>query len=292
MRSATLNCSCNYCSKSFFLNLSPTAIHKQRCKSDILKPKATVKDQKFRQHLQHLWQKPPRFISLLLPLLQGHFYFKFLSNTHFTSLNFLIWVSFIFLLICYQIDYLIRIEGGLSKFFFECNFLPLPESSFENGLMTPDSILEPVGPTRTSSGSDGYGGALASCDTIKIVKKKRSSITACRSVCSPVPEMSVGLMNRRKKTPQRAPLYWICVGGAMIHLLIVNRKEGLRTVRHWGNYEVVLLLLFWKGQLGDKIYISKFCEWQNSLWVATIRGPLIYDLLLPYSDVFVWTVKY
>ncbi|ESR58544.1 b box-type domain-containing protein [Citrus sinensis] len=115
--------------------------------------------------------------------------------------------SYLFCCLSCKIDYLIRIEGGLSKFFFECNFLPLPESSFENGLMTPDSILEPVGPTRTSSGSDGYGGALASCDTIKIVKKKRSSITACRSVCSPVPEMSVGLMNRRKKTPQRAPLY-------------------------------------------------------------------------------------
>lgn len=104
-------------------------------------------------------------------------------------------------------------QGDLSKLFFECKYLPLPESGFENGLVTPDSVLEPTGSIRTSSGSGGYGGVGCStlactAATSKIAKKKRSSMTAgCRSMSSPVPEITGSLINRRKKTPQRAPLY-------------------------------------------------------------------------------------
>ncbi|KAK0582261.1 hypothetical protein LWI29_023496 [Acer saccharum] len=111
-----------------------------------------------------------------------------------------------------QIDSLIRTEGGLSKFFFECKFLTLPEAGFDDGLITPDSVLEPIGSTRTSSGSGGYGDVecttLACTATTKIARKKRSSLTAaCRSISSSVPGISANLMSRRKKTPQRAPLH-------------------------------------------------------------------------------------
>ncbi|XP_031269596.1 uncharacterized protein LOC116128066 [Pistacia vera] len=119
--------------------------------------------------------------------------------------------SYLFCSLSCKINYLLSIQGGLSKFFFECKYLPLPESGFDNGLVTPDSVLEPTGSTRTSSGSGGYGevgcSTLGCTATTKIAKKKRSSMTACRSMSSPVPEITVSLINRRKKTPQRAPLY-------------------------------------------------------------------------------------
>ncbi|KAK8504077.1 hypothetical protein V6N12_005618 [Hibiscus sabdariffa] len=140
-------------------------------KSDIHKPKATNKTvQRLRQLLQYLRQKPARPLSLLLSLLQ---------------------------------------EDGVSKFLFECNFLPLPEAGSEDGLVTPDSVLEPSASTKTSSGSGACGEvSLNSTATTEIVRKKRSSLKACRPTCPPtVSEVSGSLMNRRKKTPQRAPLY-------------------------------------------------------------------------------------
>ncbi|PPS05260.1 hypothetical protein GOBAR_AA15406 [Gossypium barbadense] len=111
-----------------------------------------------------------------------------------------------------QIDYLSRTEDGLSKFLFECNYLPLPDSGLDDGLVTPDSVLEPSCSTKTSSGSGGYDEvwcrALAcTATTLEIVRKKRTSLTACRPTCPPVSEVSGNLMNRRKKAPQRAPLY-------------------------------------------------------------------------------------
>ncbi|MBA0737002.1 hypothetical protein Gogos_010485 [Gossypium gossypioides] len=105
-----------------------------------------------------------------------------------------------------QVNDLLRTEDGVSKFLFECNFLPLPEAGSEDyGLVTPDSVLEPSG----STGSGGYGEvSLTSTATTEIVRKKRSSLKACRPACPPtVSEVSGSLMNRRKKTPQRAPLY-------------------------------------------------------------------------------------
>lgn len=124
-----------------------------------------------------------------------------------------------------QIHYIIGTEGGFSKYLFECKFLALPEPGPDDGLMmTPESVLEPSGSGRTSSGSGGNGSvgcrtlactAATGDDQNTIVRKKRSSVSAyraaCRPVFSPVSEISAALMNRRKGNPQRAPLYWICV---------------------------------------------------------------------------------
>lgn len=111
-----------------------------------------------------------------------------------------------------KVDYIIRTESGLSEYLYDCEVLQLPEPGYEieDGQMTPDSILEPFGSLRTSSESSGNGGVgcrtLGCTATTEVVRKKRSNIyrSSYRPVCSPV---SVGMMNRRKKTPHRSPLY-------------------------------------------------------------------------------------
>ncbi|XP_024030012.1 uncharacterized protein LOC21403746 [Morus notabilis] len=115
---------------------------------------------------------------------------------------------YIFCSLSCKIDYVIRTEGGLSNYLLECKFLSLPEPGFDDGLMTPDSVLEPAG----SGGNGGVGCKTLVCTaTTEVVRKKRSSVSAYRSVfrpvCSPVSEISAALMNRRKGNPQRAPLY-------------------------------------------------------------------------------------
>ncbi|XP_004514208.1 protein RGF1 INDUCIBLE TRANSCRIPTION FACTOR 1 [Cicer arietinum] len=116
-----------------------------------------------------------------------------------------------------KVSHLVKTLGSLSGYLFECNYMPLSDSGLDDGLiMTPDSVLEPAGSNRTSSGSGGYDGVdcrttLACTATTEIVRKKRSGVSTfrppCRPACSPVTEISVNLMNRRKGTPQRAPLY-------------------------------------------------------------------------------------
>ncbi|KAK4752311.1 hypothetical protein SAY87_021109 [Trapa incisa] len=119
-----------------------------------------------------------------------------------------------------KIDYLLRTEGTLSNYLMECNFLSLPD---DTGLMmAPNSAApEPVGSTSTSSGSSGYGSGSVGCWTMActaaaVVRKKRTSIVSyhedhrpparepAKPICGPA---SVISMNRRKKTPHRAPLY-------------------------------------------------------------------------------------
>ncbi|KAK4758618.1 hypothetical protein SAY87_019919 [Trapa incisa] len=130
---------------------------------------------------------------------------------------------YLFCSISCKIDYILRTEGGhggLSRYLLECNFLPLPD---DPGLMTPDTVLEPVVSARTSSASGSYG--EVGCWTVActaatdfVVRKKRTTALACSGhfrparepghpACSQASEMSGGLISRRKKTPQRAPLY-------------------------------------------------------------------------------------
>ncbi|GAV71784.1 PLATZ domain-containing protein [Cephalotus follicularis] len=119
--------------------------------------------------------------------------------------------SYLFCSLYCKVDYLLRTQkGDLSRFLFECKFLPLPEPVSDDGLMTPDSVLESASSIKTSSGSsDGGVGCktLASTATTEIVRKKRSSLSACRPIFSQATENSASLVNRRKKTPQRAPLH-------------------------------------------------------------------------------------
>ncbi|KAL7203745.1 hypothetical protein ACSBR2_016909 [Camellia fascicularis] len=138
-----------------------------------------------------------------------------LSLTHFPFPPFLIGVSLLYS----QIQHILRTEGKLSSYIFECLYLTLPESGFDDGQMTPDTVLEQAGSLRTSSGSSGSGGVagevgcrtMGCTATTEIARKKRSSVSASRPefrpVCAPGSEISVGMMNRRKATPHRSPLY-------------------------------------------------------------------------------------
>ncbi|KAJ8749021.1 hypothetical protein K2173_013464 [Erythroxylum novogranatense] len=121
---------------------------------------------------------------------------------------------FLFCSLSCKIDHIMRSKGPcrLSGFLFDCKFLPLAEPGSDDDFPTPDSILEPAGSTRTSSSSDmseGVGCRILACTaTTEIVRKKRSSLTTCRQILPRnISDMSGGLMNRRKKTPNRAPLY-------------------------------------------------------------------------------------
>lgn len=116
-----------------------------------------------------------------------------------------------------KVSHLVKTFGSLSGYLLECNTMPpLSDSGLDDGLMTPDSVLEPSGSNRTSSGSGGYipidcKTALACTATTEVVRKKRTGVITfrppCRPACSPVLEISESLMNRRKGTPHRAPLY-------------------------------------------------------------------------------------
>ncbi|XP_065864421.1 protein RGF1 INDUCIBLE TRANSCRIPTION FACTOR 1 [Euphorbia lathyris] len=121
---------------------------------------------------------------------------------------------YLFCSISCKIDYIIKTKGacGLTTFLFDCKSLSLPETASDDGTMTPDSVLEPAASTRTSSSSGGFGdgdvgckSTLACTATTEIVRKKRSSLSACRPIFPQVSEISGSLMNRRKNTPSRAP---------------------------------------------------------------------------------------
>ncbi|XP_017644728.1 protein RGF1 INDUCIBLE TRANSCRIPTION FACTOR 1-like isoform X1 [Gossypium arboreum] len=129
---------------------------------------------------------------------------SFLPHNHHLPIPFFDSPHFLIHFTYPQIDNLLRTEYGLSKFLYDCNYLPLPDVGLDDGLVTPEWVLEPSGSTKTSSGSDGYGEeawcrALSCTATTEIVRKKRSSLTC--------PSVSGSLMNRRKKPPHRAPLY-------------------------------------------------------------------------------------
>ncbi|CAL5340226.1 unnamed protein product [Camellia sinensis] len=117
---------------------------------------------------------------------------------------------YIFCSLSCKLRHILRTESSslLSKYIFECEYLTLSEPGFDDGQMTPDSVLELAGSLRTSSGSSGgAAGGMGCTATTEIVRKKRSGVPMFRAACRPVSGISVGLMNRRKGTPHRSPLY-------------------------------------------------------------------------------------
>ncbi|KAE9445055.1 hypothetical protein RHGRI_019249 [Rhododendron griersonianum] len=100
----------------------------------------------------------------------------------------------------------------ISDYIFNCEHLTLPEPGLDDGQMTPESVLEPAGSLRTSSGSSGAGGIGCltlgcTATTEVVVRKKRSNVSGFRPPFAPVSEISAGLLSRRKGTPQRSPLH-------------------------------------------------------------------------------------
>lgn len=93
------------------LSLS-TVIHIQQCKGGVFKPKAADKEfQRLRQHVQYLWQKPARPLSLLFYLLQGLAYLFQKHSSNFYS-NFSMFVNFV----TYPFQFWTLSQLGLSHF--------------------------------------------------------------------------------------------------------------------------------------------------------------------------------
>ncbi|XP_022867331.1 uncharacterized protein LOC111387043 [Olea europaea var. sylvestris] len=111
-----------------------------------------------------------------------------------------------------KLQHMLRTVGNISEYIRNCEFLALPEPGFDDGQMTPDSVLEPSGSMLTESGSSSSGvdcRNLTCTATTEVVKKKRSNLSGFRSACRPGcgPDVSETMINRRKGTPHRAPLY-------------------------------------------------------------------------------------
>ncbi|KAJ0682472.1 putative transcription repressor PLATZ family [Helianthus annuus] len=117
-----------------------------------------------------------------------------------------------------KVNHILTSEGMLSEYLYDCEVLTLPEAGFDDGLMTPDSVLEPFISLRTSSGSSASNGAavggvdcrtIISTATTEIVRKKRSSKSAGRATeCLPVTSMQSDFsVNRRKGLPRRSPFH-------------------------------------------------------------------------------------
>ncbi|KAL6004942.1 hypothetical protein ACLOJK_005500 [Asimina triloba] len=113
-----------------------------------------------------------------------------------------------------QVQHLVKRDGGLSKYLYECEFLPFGDSTcyeLEDGQMTPDSILDSPVSFGVSSGSSSSDGGecrtLACTATTEFVRKKRSNVSSRAAHRPPAVAAAAQHMNRRKGTPNRSPLY-------------------------------------------------------------------------------------
>ncbi|KAG9452393.1 hypothetical protein H6P81_005297 [Aristolochia fimbriata] len=143
---------------------------------------------------------------------------------------------YVFCSVACKVKHLIKREGGISKYLYDCQFLPLPDGArgdsssyyeLEEGQMTPESILESPASFSSVSGSSHSGGGGVGCRTLActatteaVVRKKRSSVVsgaaaaasrtaAFRPSCSTANDLleAVHVANRRKGIPNRSPLY-------------------------------------------------------------------------------------
>ncbi|CAA3021137.1 uncharacterized protein LOC111391312 [Olea europaea subsp. europaea] len=123
--------------------------------------------------------------------------------------------SYLFCSLCCKLQHVLRTGGKLSKYIRNYELIAWPEPGLDDGQMTPDSVLEPTGCVKTESGSSSGGAAsmvdrltLSCTATTEVVRKKRSNVSGYRSAFRPVIEISEeAMMNRRKGTPHRSPLY-------------------------------------------------------------------------------------
>ncbi|XP_024995923.1 uncharacterized protein LOC112529080 [Cynara cardunculus var. scolymus] len=120
--------------------------------------------------------------------------------------------SYFFCSISCKISQILRSEGMLSEYLHDCEVLTLPEMGSDDGLMTPESVLEPFVSLRTSSGSSascaGVDRLTIACTaTTEIVRKKRTSKSAIPPASrKPVNPSAVETpANRRKGMPRRSP---------------------------------------------------------------------------------------
>ncbi|GLJ39841.1 hypothetical protein SUGI_0814630 [Cryptomeria japonica] len=116
-----------------------------------------------------------------------------------------------------KVEHIVKQGKDLSRYLHKCETLPLSDfvftqfeglrtdnGDFEEGQMTPNSILD--NPLSSGSSANGTVGCktLASTATTDFVKMKRNGKAGQTS--TPIPE-AFASCSRRKSTPQRSPLY-------------------------------------------------------------------------------------
>ncbi|XP_031495514.1 protein RGF1 INDUCIBLE TRANSCRIPTION FACTOR 1-like [Nymphaea colorata] len=128
-----------------------------------------------------------------------------------------------------KVEYLVRCEGSISRYLYDCAYLPLSDlgcghqegglREMDDGQMTPSSILDGEISLRTSSssGSSGNnggtaGGATMICTatTEFVRRKRRSGGNSSHSRIAPAPpsvSSALPASSRRKGVPQRSPFF-------------------------------------------------------------------------------------
>ncbi|CAH9110228.1 unnamed protein product [Cuscuta epithymum] len=116
-----------------------------------------------------------------------------------------------------KLQHLLRSGSQLAKYIHSYDRRTMLEWDLEDGLMTPNTVLEPAGSVKTDSGGSGSPSGVVDCRTFcctattEVVRKKRSNLLSFRSselrrsFC-PVMEIAGAVNNRRKGVPQRSPL--------------------------------------------------------------------------------------
>ncbi|KAJ8643053.1 hypothetical protein MRB53_004801 [Persea americana] len=111
-----------------------------------------------------------------------------------------------------KVEYLVQYEGCISRYLYDCEYLPLSDigsphlETLEDGQMTPSSVLDGGISLRTSSGSSGNGGVgcrtvWCTATTENVRRKKRTSTHTWNSRNAPRRSC------RRKGVPLRSPLF-------------------------------------------------------------------------------------
>lgn len=119
------------------------------------------------------------------------------------------------MLIFVQVQHLLRTGCDIFEHLRKCEFLELTEPGLHDDQMTPDSVLEHDGWTRTESCStSGLTVDLIDCTTTtEVVRKKRTGLSRVRADNRPDNEPVFytseveGTGSRRKGMPRRAPFH-------------------------------------------------------------------------------------
>ncbi|KAK1286118.1 hypothetical protein QJS10_CPB20g01467 [Acorus calamus] len=124
--------------------------------------------------------------------------------------------AYLFCSLSCKVKHLLRCEGGLAKYLYECKYLPLPDNPKGESLsvdidvrqLSPDSVLDSPAPSPSASGSSVSGSGGGCRPVSEFARKRRSALSgsstrpavAIRSSCSET-------VNRRKRVPNRSPLF-------------------------------------------------------------------------------------
>ncbi|KAK1306824.1 hypothetical protein QJS10_CPA10g00856 [Acorus calamus] len=124
--------------------------------------------------------------------------------------------AYLFCSLSCKVKHLLRCEGGLAKYLYECKYLPLPENPKGESLsvdiderqLSPDSVLDSPAPSPSASGSSSSGCGGGCRPVSEFARKRRSALSgsSSRPAVAFLPSCS-DTVNRRKRVPSRSPLF-------------------------------------------------------------------------------------